>query len=222
MTRPPKNPSASGIQTRDLPLLRRTPWPLWQRGGQVGGTPTNTNISLIWWLARNSAEEWEVIMQQNENRNCLYFLHKLWHLLRDPKQNTAVNSKETLKLEGMGNAKDIISVNLGLGRAVQEHSPWKHFCFTHLNSDIIGFSLFHTLDTNCSYSSQGTTFLLLCFTNRFVHYSQVLVCLSLRRNTVAGSQPISRIPLHVITVRRIKGLADCSVLSLPLRKLFWL
>ena len=33
MTRPRKNPGASGIRTRDLPLSRRTPLPLGQRGG---------------------------------------------------------------------------------------------------------------------------------------------------------------------------------------------
>ena len=33
MTRPRKNPGASGIRTRDLPLPRRTPEPLGQRGG---------------------------------------------------------------------------------------------------------------------------------------------------------------------------------------------
>ena len=33
MTRPRKNPGASGIQTWDLPLSRRTPHPLGQRGG---------------------------------------------------------------------------------------------------------------------------------------------------------------------------------------------
>ena len=33
MTRPRKNPGASGIRTRDLPLSRRTPYPLGQRGG---------------------------------------------------------------------------------------------------------------------------------------------------------------------------------------------
>ena len=33
MTRPRKNPGASGIRTRDLPLSRRTPSPLGQRGG---------------------------------------------------------------------------------------------------------------------------------------------------------------------------------------------
>ena len=34
MTRPKKNPGASGIRTRDLPLLRRTPEPLGQRGSR--------------------------------------------------------------------------------------------------------------------------------------------------------------------------------------------
>ena len=34
MTRPRKNPGAGGIQTRDLPLSRRTPLPLGQRGGK--------------------------------------------------------------------------------------------------------------------------------------------------------------------------------------------
>ena len=34
MTRPRKNPGASGIRTRDLPLSRRTPEPLGQRGEQ--------------------------------------------------------------------------------------------------------------------------------------------------------------------------------------------
>ena len=33
MTRPGKNPAASGIRTPDLPLPRRTPLPLGQRGG---------------------------------------------------------------------------------------------------------------------------------------------------------------------------------------------
>ena len=33
MTRPRKNPGASGIRTRDLPLSRRTPYSLGQRGG---------------------------------------------------------------------------------------------------------------------------------------------------------------------------------------------
>ena len=37
MTRSRKNPSASGIRTRDLPLSRRTPHPLGQRGGFRGG-----------------------------------------------------------------------------------------------------------------------------------------------------------------------------------------
>ena len=37
MTRPRKNPVASGIQTRDFPLWRRTPKPLGQRGGQPWG-----------------------------------------------------------------------------------------------------------------------------------------------------------------------------------------
>ena len=36
MTRPRKNPGASGIRTRDLPLSRRTPQPLGQRGGVCG------------------------------------------------------------------------------------------------------------------------------------------------------------------------------------------
>ena len=35
MTRPRKNPVASGIRTRDLPLSRRTPEPLGQRGQSV-------------------------------------------------------------------------------------------------------------------------------------------------------------------------------------------
>ena len=35
MTRPRKNPGASGIRTRDLPLSRRTPKPLGQRGGHT-------------------------------------------------------------------------------------------------------------------------------------------------------------------------------------------
>ena len=34
MTRPEKNPGASGIRTSDLPLSRRTPKPLGQRGGK--------------------------------------------------------------------------------------------------------------------------------------------------------------------------------------------
>ena len=37
MTRPRKNPGASGIRTRDLPLSRRTPQPLGQRGGTLRG-----------------------------------------------------------------------------------------------------------------------------------------------------------------------------------------
>ena len=37
MTRPRKNPGASGIRTRDLPLSRRTHLPLGQRGGPVAG-----------------------------------------------------------------------------------------------------------------------------------------------------------------------------------------
>ena len=37
MTRPRKNPNASGIRTRDLPLSRRTPKPLGQRGGPCRG-----------------------------------------------------------------------------------------------------------------------------------------------------------------------------------------
>ena len=37
MTRPRKNPGASGIRTRDLPLSRRTPSPLGQRGGRWRG-----------------------------------------------------------------------------------------------------------------------------------------------------------------------------------------
>ena len=36
MTRPRKNPVASGIRTRDLPLSGRTPYPLGQRGGPKG------------------------------------------------------------------------------------------------------------------------------------------------------------------------------------------
>ena len=40
MTRPPKNPGASGIRTRDLPLSIRTPWPLGERGGYIRGFPT--------------------------------------------------------------------------------------------------------------------------------------------------------------------------------------
>ena len=36
MTRPPKNPVASGIRTQDLPLSRPTPYPLRHRGGQKG------------------------------------------------------------------------------------------------------------------------------------------------------------------------------------------
>ena len=35
MIRPRKNPGASGIRTRDLPLSRRTPQPLGQRGGDI-------------------------------------------------------------------------------------------------------------------------------------------------------------------------------------------
>ena len=34
MTRPRKNPGSSGNRTRDLPLSRRTPEPLGQRGGE--------------------------------------------------------------------------------------------------------------------------------------------------------------------------------------------
>ena len=42
MTRPRKNPGASGIRTRDLPLSRRTPYPLGQRGGRtLSSQPTD-------------------------------------------------------------------------------------------------------------------------------------------------------------------------------------
>ena len=37
MTRPRKNPDTSGIRTQDLPLSRRTPKPLGQRGGAADG-----------------------------------------------------------------------------------------------------------------------------------------------------------------------------------------
>ena len=44
-TRPGKNPVASGIQTPDLPLPRRTPEPLRQRGGgHRGAIPASTAL----------------------------------------------------------------------------------------------------------------------------------------------------------------------------------
>ena len=46
---PEKNPIASGIQTRDLPLSRRTPQPLGQRGGE-----------FYWWFCRLHEEEYEI------------------------------------------------------------------------------------------------------------------------------------------------------------------
>ena len=46
MTRPRNNPGASGIRTRDLPLWRRTPQPLAQRGGR--------GLHLSTWPPRRS------------------------------------------------------------------------------------------------------------------------------------------------------------------------
>ena len=52
---PEKNPGAYGIRTRDLPLSRRTPWPLGQRGGGDGGNQSVRFYVLyitgdFWWL----------------------------------------------------------------------------------------------------------------------------------------------------------------------------
>ena len=45
MTRPRKNRGASGIRTRDLPLSRRTLYPLGQRGGGIEGSYVFLSVS---------------------------------------------------------------------------------------------------------------------------------------------------------------------------------
>ena len=48
MTRPRKNPGASGIRTRDLPLSRRTPYhSRWSVGGEGGGGGGKAYISAV-------------------------------------------------------------------------------------------------------------------------------------------------------------------------------
>ena len=48
MTRPRKNPGASGIRTRDLPLSRQTPYPQ----GQRGGITSRVTVLLFWSLIK--------------------------------------------------------------------------------------------------------------------------------------------------------------------------
>ena len=57
MTRPRKNPGTSGIRTRDLPLSRRTPWPLGQRGGarRAGHRRERQWKEMIWQVGDRRA-----------------------------------------------------------------------------------------------------------------------------------------------------------------------
>ena len=52
MTGPRKNPGASGIRTRDLPLSRRTPKPLGQRGGLKEKTLFVVDDFITWATGR--------------------------------------------------------------------------------------------------------------------------------------------------------------------------
>ena len=64
MTRPRKNPRASGIRTRDLPLSRRTSYPQGQRGGHISGTLLFYPVTVHWHRA-NQPWQWA----QNDRRH---------------------------------------------------------------------------------------------------------------------------------------------------------
>ena len=59
MTRPRKNTAASGIRTRDLPLSRRQPQPLGQRGGQGDVEKTSQRRVLCRTVVRGLCCKWE-------------------------------------------------------------------------------------------------------------------------------------------------------------------
>ena len=71
MTRPRKNPVASGNRTRDLPLSRRTPKPLGQRGGRVSGVWTclsDESLVRCWCLTLRQP----VVIMNNNNVSLLH------------------------------------------------------------------------------------------------------------------------------------------------------
>ena len=62
MTRPRKNPGASGTRTRDLPLSRRTPYHLANEAVyRQGGSSTSTDSDVKWVMTAPVFTNWAVL-----------------------------------------------------------------------------------------------------------------------------------------------------------------